>query len=325
MKAAVLHELGGIPRFEDFPDPIPQNSDEVVVQVTAASIKNIDKSLVKGSHYAKFYTQFPCVVGIDGVGRLEDGTHVMTGALPTSGIMAERALVSKARCFPVPNGIDDVTAAALPNPALSAWFGLSWRAQLKPGDSVLIMGATGVTGKLAVQLAKQLGAGRVVATGRNETILEQLRGLGADSTISLAQPDEALKTALATEAKLHPFNAVIDYVWGHPAEVLLSALTGQSLSAEAHTTRYVQVGAMAGPTLALAAATLRSAGVELYGMGGGSVPKAVMAKVPTEILPYLFDLVLQGKLHIDTEQMPLSDVEQAWQRDVPGKRIVIVP
>ena len=234
--------------------------------------------------------------------------------------------VSKRHLFRVPDGIDDATAAALPNPALSAWLAILWRSQLIAGESVLILGATGVTGKFAVQLAKLHGAARVVAVGRNKQVIQTLPELGADSVISLDKLDGELKNAFLAETKQKPFDIVLDYLWGQPAEVLLDALTGHDMTAEAHRTRYIQIGEMAGLTISLAAGTLRSTAIEMVGQGSGSVPKEVMAKISTEILPQILKLATQGKLRIDTEQVPLRDVEQAWQRtDLHGKRIVIIP
>ncbi|HEV8499320.1 MAG TPA: zinc-binding alcohol dehydrogenase family protein, partial [Gemmatimonadaceae bacterium] len=187
MKAAVLHALGSLPHYEDFPDPQP-GEKEVVVHVRAASLKNIDKAMANGSHYDA-YRELPVIVGVDGVGTLDDGTRVFCGgARPPYGMMAERTVVSRVRCLPIPDGVEDDTAAALPNPALSSWLPLVWRAHLQPGETVLILGATGVAGKLAIQIAKHLGAGRVVAAGRNPRVLETLPALGADATIALDQP-----------------------------------------------------------------------------------------------------------------------------------------
>ncbi len=187
MKAAVLHALGQPPRFEDFPDP-DTRPGEVIVHVRAASLKNIDKALASGTHYDR-HAHLPVVCGLDGVGVLDDGTRIFCGGpRPPYGMMAERTVVSRAWCLPIPDGVDDVGAAALPNPALSSWLPLVWRAQLRSGETVLILGATGVAGKLAVQIAKHLGAGRVVAAGRNMRLLETLPDLGADAIIALTFP-----------------------------------------------------------------------------------------------------------------------------------------
>jgi NADPH2:quinone reductase len=268
MKAAVLHKLGNPPRYEDFPDPQPREG-EVIVHVKAASLKNIDKAMANGSHYDS-HRELPAVCGIDGVGVLDDGTRVFCGgARPPYGMMAEQAVVSRVRCLSVPDGIDDDTAAALPNPALSSWLPLVWRARLKPGETVLILGATGVAGKLAIQIAKHLGAGRVVAAGRNRRVLETLPELGADATIPLDEPDQELRAAFRREAGNKPFDVVLDYVWGHPTEVLLDALTGHDVMAHRNPLRLVEIGEMAGPTISLPAAALRSSGIEIYGSGGG--------------------------------------------------------
>src|SRR6516162_8809847 len=309
MKAAVLRALGKPPRFEEFPDP-EASQGEVIVRVKAASLKNIDKMMASGSHYDS-HTELPVVCGIDGVGILEDGTRVFCGGCRRPyGMFAERSVVSRTWCLLIPDGVDDITAAALPNPALSSWLPLVWRAQLKHGETVLILGATGVAGKLAVQIAKYLGAGRVVAAGRNEQALKTLNDLGADATIHLDRRDKELAEAFTREANYKRFDVIIDYLWGHPTEVLLTTLTGHDLKAAATRTRLVEVGEMAGPTIILPAGALRSSGLELYGSGGGSIPpKAIF-----DTFPQLWALAASGKLRIDTEQAPLAEVEAIWQR-----------
>jgi NADPH2:quinone reductase len=321
MKAAVLHALGAVPRYEDFPDPQP-GRDEALVHVTAASLKNIDKALASGSHYDS-NGQLPAVCGVDGVGVLEDGTRVFCGgARRPYGMMAALSVVPRAWCVPVPDGVDDCIAAALPNPALSSWLPLIWRAKLQPGETVLILGATGVAGKLAIQIAKHLGAGRVVAAGRNERILETLASLGADATISLSESDEDLALAFSREALRGHFDIVLDYVWGRPTEVLLAALTGHDVRAESRGVRLIEIGEMAGPTISLSAAALRSSGIEISGSGGGSIPHTAIF----DAFPKLWALAAGGRLRIDTERVPLADVESAWQRnDLPGRRLVMIP
>lgn len=321
MKAAVLHTPGEPPRFEDFADP-QAGDGEVIVHVRAASLKNVDKAMASGSHYDS-HRALPAICGIDGVGVLDDGTRVFTGGCrPPYGMMAEQAVVRRAFCLPIPDGVDDDTAAALPNAALSSWLPLIWRAKLKAGETVLILGATGVAGKLAIQIAKHLGAGRVVAAGRNRQILATLPALGADATIAIDQTDQELAAAFIAEAGRKRFDIVLDYLWGHPTEVLLNALTGHDVMGEADTLRLIEIGEMAGPTISLSAAALRSSGIEIYGSGGGSVPHTAIF----ETFPQLWALAASGKLHIDTEPVPLAEIEAAWRRnDLPGRRIVIHP
>jgi NADPH2:quinone reductase len=231
MKAAVLHELGKPPRFEDFPDPVP-GPEELIVKMRAAAISRVSKSRASGSHYDS-YRELPVICGIDGVGLLEDGTRVFCGgSRPPYGTMCERTVVPRDWSIPVPAAVDDLAAAALPNAALSSWLPLVYRAKLQRGEMVLVMGATGVAGKLAIQIAKHLGAGRIIAAGRNIRVLEALPALGANAVISLAQPDDVLATAFAEEASRHPLDIVLDFVWGHPTEVLVGALTRHDLMAE---------------------------------------------------------------------------------------------
>lgn len=321
MKAAVLHTLGEPPRFEDFPEPQP-GQDEVLVRIKAASLKNIDRLMASGSHYDS-HRQLPVVCGIDGVGVLDDGRRVYCGgSRPPYGMMAEQTIVSKAFCLPVPDGLDDSTAAALPNPALSSWLPLVWRARLKPGETVLILGATGVSGKLAIQIAKHLGAGRVVAAGRNAQVLETLPSLGADATISLDQSEQDLTAAFVREARQTKFDIILDYLWGRPTEILLAAVTGHDVMAESSGIRLIEIGEMAGPRISLSAAALRSSGMEIYGSGGGSIPHTAIF----EAFPKVWALAAGGQLRIDTETVPLADVESIWQRkDLPGCRLVFIP
>jgi NADPH:quinone reductase-like Zn-dependent oxidoreductase len=320
MEAAVLHDLGEPPRFEDFAEPTP-NDDEALVSTKAASLKNSDKMMADGSHYDSL-RQLPAVVGLDGMGMLEDGTRVYCGApRPPYGTMAEKTVVPRAFCLPLPDAVDDLTAAALPNPAMSSWLALVWRAKLEPGETVLILGATGVAGKLAVQIARHLGAGRVIGAGRNPQALADLAGLGADATIRLEGSDTELQEAFAHQAG-DGYDVVLDYLWGRPTEALVAALTGHDVTAEPTRTRLVQIGEMAGPILRLPAQAVRSSDLEIMGSGGGSIPPAAIF----ETFPRLWELAATGELRIDVEPVPLSDVEEAWQRSgLSGRRLVFIP
>jgi NADPH:quinone reductase-like Zn-dependent oxidoreductase len=318
MNAAVLHTLGNPPRLEQFPEPIPAEG-EVVVQVRAAALKPVDKQIAAGTHYASF-RELPAVCGLDGVGHLNDGSRVFfAGARRPYGTMAERAVVRRAQCFALPDGLSDEVAAALPNPGVSAWLTLKERAKLAVGETVLILGATGVTGKLAVQIAKTLGARRVIAAGRNEKTLNSLLELGADATIQLDRTAEELTKVFAREASDKGFQIVIDYLWGQPTEALLSALTRNEFAAIGSETRLVQVGESAGATISLPAAVLRSAPLTIMGTAGMPAPEILMDALQ-QVLAY----GASGKLSIDTERVPLADIESAWQRE-GRSRLVIIP
>jgi NADPH:quinone reductase-like Zn-dependent oxidoreductase len=223
----------------------------------------------------------------------------------------------------VPDGVDDETAAALLNPGMSAWFALTWRAQLSQGESVLILGATGVTGKLAVQIARRLGAGRVVAAGRNAQVLSTLGGLGADATIRLDQPGQDLTEAFAREAGDAGFDVVIDFLWGGPTEALLAALTRTELTAAHSRVRLVEVGESAGTAISLPAAVLRSTKLEILGSGSGAVPPL---NVIVDSYHQLMARAASGELRVDTERVPLADIEDAWERQhLQGRRLVVIP
>lgn len=320
MKAAVLHTPGKAPRFEVFAEPTA-GKDEALVRVRAASLKAVDRQMASGSHYAS-PRELPVICGTDGVGELEDGTRVFFGGPRRPyGAMAERTVVPRAFCFPVPTGIDDETAAALPNPGVSAWLSLTHRAKLAPGETVLILGATGVTGQLAVQIAKLLGAKRVISAGRNARTLDRLRELGADATIQLEQAGDALKQAFVREAGETGFDVIIDYVWGRPTEALLGAITKQEFAVVTKETRLVQVGESAGATIALPAAVLRSTALTILGTAG--IPRR---EVLVDAMQQVMARASRGELRIETKRVPLAEIERVWEQpEESGRRIVVIP
>lgn len=318
MHAAVLHTPGQPPRYELFPDPVP-GPGEAIVQVRAASLKPIERLMAGGTHYAS-PREFPIVCGVDGVGTLDDGTRVFFGGPRwPNGAMAERTVVARARCWPVPEGLDDATAAALPNPALSSWLPLKWRAQLAAGETVLVLGGTGIAGKLAIQIAKILGAGRVVAAGRNEQVLSTLHDLGADAVVHLEGSDPDVTQAFAREAGDKGYDVIVDYLWGHPTELLLAALTRAEFSMKAAGPRLIPIGESAGPAISLPAAALRSAGLAI--LGGGFPPMSILMEAYHQAMAR----AASGELRIDTERVALADVEDAWRRPAGGRRLVLIP
>ena len=322
MNAAVLHTFNEPPHFEQFPEPVAEDN-EVIVHVRAAALKPIDKQMANRSHYAA-YRKLPVVCGVDGVGRTDDGTRVFFGGpRPPYGSMAERTVVSRSRCFPIPGKVDDEIAAAVVNPGLSAWGALAWRAQLSPGETVLILGATGVTGKLAIQTAKLLGAGRVIAAGRNQQVLNTLHDLGADTTIRIDKPGQNLAEAFAREAGDTGFDVIVDYLWGATTEALLAAIARSDFNAASSRVRLVEVGESAAPAISLPAAVLRSSRLEILGAGSGSAPAS--PEMWVEAVRQLMSNVACGALRVDTERVPLSEVENAWHREQHGRRTVIVP
>lgn len=319
MRAAVLRKLGQSPAIEDFPEPIAAEG-EALVSVLAAALKPIDKLLAAGTHFAS-PQQLPVVCGSDGVGKLNDGSRIFFGGPRRPyGSFAERTVIRRAQCFSVPESLDDLTAASIPNPGVSAWLSLSHRARLSSGETVLILGATGVTGTLAVQIAKILGASRVVAAGRNPNALARLPSLGADAVVSLDQPRESLVAAFRHHHAEARFDVILDYVWGPPVEAVLAAITVHELAASGPETRLVQVGDTAGPTIQLPAAALRSTALSIMGTAG--IPPM---EVLSAALSRVFEHAAKGELQILVEELPLARIAAAWNRPVSSRRLVFRP
>ncbi len=195
---------------------------EMLVDIKASVLENFDKGTVSGKHYSSnsLYPQFPAVVGTDGIGMTADGKMVGFGKIrPPYGAFAEKAVA--AYTVPIPEGIDAVRASAMPRSTLTSLLPLKYSAKLQPGETVLVNGATGVSGRIAIQVAKMMGAGKVIATGRNERSLGLLPGLGADVVIDLKQGDGDLAKAFMEAGGSNGIDVVVDFIWGHPAEVLI--------------------------------------------------------------------------------------------------------
>ncbi|MFT3702729.1 MAG: zinc-binding alcohol dehydrogenase family protein [Agriterribacter sp.] len=322
MKAAVIYQRDEMPQYTDFPEPTVKEKDEVLMTVTAAAIKHLDKSKASGKHYsAKADIATAKVIGGDGVGILKDGTKVF--ALGVSGMIAEKAVVDRRRMVALPEGTDDAVAAALPNAVAGSAMGLLFRAGMKGGETILINGATGFTGRVAVQLAKYYGAKKIIATGRNEQSLQSLLELGADETISLKQSDENFTARLKDIHASTPIDVVIDYLWGHTAELILASLKGDG--SFTHKTTFVSIGAVTGDSIQLSAEILRSTDLHLSGSGLGSWTKDEMKKLFTEILPEIFQLAADKKLKVDTVEVNLQDIEKLWEMEIQdGKRLVVI-
>ena len=313
MQAAVVNVLGQAPQYQSFPDPVAEEG-EAIIQVHAAGLHPVVKARASGMHYSSD-GKVPFVPGVDGVGTLEDGKRVYFAfSRAPWGTMSERTAAPQSRCVLVPDGLDDLTAAAVANPGMSAWVSIKDRAELAAGETVLVLGATGVAGRLALQVARQLGAKRIIAAGRN---VAAISADGADAIIALGQPEEAVRDAFAAEAA-SGIDVVIDYLWGRPTELLLEALAKGFQASSTHRTRLVEVGESAGKTINLPGAILRSIDLTLLGSGFGAVP---LDRIFTA-LPLLFSLAAAGSLNVDVEPVPLADVEAAWNRSEKGRRIV---
>jgi NADPH:quinone reductase-like Zn-dependent oxidoreductase len=320
MYAAVVHAFDAPPRYTTFADPVAVEGEELVT-VSAAGLHPIVKALAKGTHYGSS-GELPLIAGIDGVGKLEDGTRVYFGvARSPFGTFAECSLAASWMCLPLPEAIDDVTAAGIANPAMSSWAALTVRAKFIAGESVLILGATGVAGQLAVQVAKRLGARRIIAAGRNPQALQKLKALGADSVISLDQDEAPLVSAFRAEIAEAGVDIVLDYLWGRPAEFVLQAISQKGLRKASARVRFIQIGESAGKTISLPAATLRSSGLELLGSGFGSASLDQIRQALAEF----FQVAAKEPFQFHTKAAPLREVETLWNHAEEGTRLVFQP
>jgi NADPH:quinone reductase-like Zn-dependent oxidoreductase len=319
MHAAVVTEFGKPPRYQEFAAPIATGADDEVVAVVASGLHPRVRSQAAGTHYTST-DELPLIPGIDGVGRRADGSLVYFLLPDTAyGAMAEQTLIDPRRSIPLPADADPVLLAAAMNPAMSSWVVFRKRIDFVPGQSVLVLGGTGSAGQLAIQIARHLGASRVVAAGRGVHKLAALDALGADATIDLAAAPDGVAAELATKAG--NVDVVIDYLWGTPAELaIMPLLAGRD--DRSRLLSWVQVGAIAGPDIALPSAALRQANIHFLGSGQGSVS----ARGILDTLPSLVDEIDRGTFSIDAVARPLADVEAIWTaRDRPTERVVLEP
>lgn len=316
MRAAVLHAYGATPAYESFEEPAA-GEGQAVVEVAVAGVNPVDVRKASGT-YVSGPPPLPSVVGTEGVGRISgDGRRVYFSApVPPFGSFAERVLVNAEEPIELPDGIDDGLAAALGIAGLAAWLPLAWRAALQPGETVLVLGATGVVGQLAVQAARLLRAGRIVAAGRDPEMLERAARLGADATVDLsaAGEGEAL-TEVFKQAAGGEIHVVHDPLWGAPAAAALEALAVGG--------RLIQLGQSAGAQATLPSESIRGRALDVRGYLNALVP----ADVRREAYRTLVEHAAAGRIAVEVERVPLSEVADAWERVQRSahRKLVLVP
>jgi NADPH:quinone reductase-like Zn-dependent oxidoreductase len=320
MKAAIVTATGKTPIYGDIDAPIAREGEELI-SVRAAALSNLTKSRASGAHYSSSNI-FPAVAGTDGVGVTKDGRRVYFAMPePPNGALAELCPSHTRRLVDIPDSLDNITAAAIANPGMSAWGALVERAHLVAGETVLINGATGTAGRIAVQLAKHLGASRIIATGRNAKELEEVQQLGADIIIPFALDpqhpsgakdyEEALKQVFSSG-----IDVVIDYLWGQSAKTAIVAI---AKTVDDAPVRFVHVGgASREENIELPGAALRASGIMLMGSGVGSLSRAALV----QSIKHIFELVQPANLKIATEVAPLSKVGDLWEKATGKPRLV---
>jgi NADPH:quinone reductase-like Zn-dependent oxidoreductase len=318
MNAAVVSSFGEPPRYQQFDRPVPKGETEMLVDVLAIGLHPRVRSGAAGAHYTSTGT-LPMIPGIDAVGQRPDGTRIYFAAADDAiGTMADQAIADTRRAIELPGDADVTRVAAAMNPAMSSWVALRRRVPIRPGQSVLVLGATGNAGTMAVQISKRLGAGRVIGAGRDAGRLAALTSAGVDDTVQLTGDADATGEALAAAADV---DIVLDYLWGAPAQQAIMALL-TARSDRGRELNWIQIGAQAGRAIELPSVALRSANFRLQGVGQGSVGGAeYLAELPS-----LAGEITSGAIQVTPNPVPLADVESAWTRsDPPGQRTVLLP
>ena len=315
MLAAVVTQFDQPPRYAEFDEPVAADDTEIL-DVVAAALHPRVRSQAAGSHYTST-DELPLIPGIDGVGRRSDGSLVYF-VLPDTrfGSLAERTAIDVRRSIPLPDGADPIAIAAAMNPAMSSWLALRKRAHLQPGQSVLILGATGSAGRLAAQVAGHLGAGRIVAAGRDQRSLDSLAELGADIVSLSGDVDEAAARVGEAAADV---DIVVDYLYGDVAQAVIPAVLTRRTD-RGKRLDWVQVGAIAGPEITIASALLRAADFALMGSGQGSVSTR---DIVSELVP-LMDAVCTGAFPLAVDTRRLAEVEAVWGEPTDARRRVVL-
>ena len=322
MKAVVVTELGKPPVLQDVPEP-ERADGEALLEILAAPINPVDLGVASGRFFGGS-PPLPYVAGAEAVGRvLESEAHpegmlVWTGmhglGITRTGVMAERGVARDDGIVPVPDDVDPALAASLGIAGLAGWLPLEWRAPVRDGETVLVLGATGTLGLVAVQAAKILGAGRVVAAGRRPEGLERALRAGADATVQLDGAEnlaEALKAACGGDGP----NVILDPLWGDPVVA--------ALQAAAPGARVVQVGQAAGADAAIPSGSVRGKMLDILGYTNLRLDFDVLAPGYRTLVSH----AAAGRIQIDLERVPLDQAIEAWQRQAAGPetKLVVIP
>src|SRR3984893_11603545 len=314
MRAAVIERYGEPPVLREVPEPKADGAS--LVEVIAAPLNPADLSIASGKFYAGS-PPVPYVPGGEGVGRLvqngKPGPRVYFRAAMPNGSLAERAVIGPGQTVAIPDSVPDGVAAALGTPGIAAYLVLTRRAQLKPGETVLILAASGVLGTIAVQVARLLGAGRIVAGARNEQGLARAKELGAHTTVDLKQTDGL--TDRIREASGGQLHLVIDPLWGVPGVAALEAMSPFG--------RFVQLGQSAGPEAVVKSGIVRGRYLSILGYTGFLVPWEEQAAAYRTLI----DFAVSGQLKVEFEVLPLEAAPDAWKQQAasPHRKLVLSP
>lgn len=323
MRAAVITGHGQAPEYRPHPAP-ERGPGQALVRVTAAPVNPLDLLCASGTSYFGA-PALPYAPGTQGVGVVEDadtlpaGQRVWfscsAGMRPGDGAMAELCLAGEPAVLPLPDGVSDDLVAALGLSAIAAWMALTWRGGLKPGEHVLILGASGTVGQVGVQAARLLGAGRVAAACRDSHGRTRAAELGADAVADLSGDDVDTMAGRLAQATAGRLDLVLDPVWGKPAEAALQVLSPHG--------RLVNLGSAAGPAVSLGSAPLRSGTLSVLGYTNNALSGEQKATALREILGH----AAAGNLTADRETMSLARAAEGWSRtgQPPHRKSVLIP
>jgi NADPH:quinone reductase-like Zn-dependent oxidoreductase len=314
MRAAVLHSHGAVPEVGDFRDPEPEDGAELL-ELRAAALNPIDIRVAGGQFPLERYDT-PYVAGKEGVGARADGSLVyFEYTRKPFGAYGERTLIEAGSGYDVPDGLEPELAVCLGVSGLAAWLGLEWRGRLAPGETVLVLGASGVVGQIAIQAAKLMGAARVVAAARDAEALERARDLGADALVSLHDDVDDLAGTLREAAGGDGFDLVLDPLWGDPARAAIAATKSFG--------RVVNLGQSAGAETTLTSQAIRSKPVDVLGYTNYTAGEGRKAAAYAEMAGH----AARGEITVRVERLGLDDVPEAWQRQgsSPHAKLVVAP
>jgi NADPH:quinone reductase len=314
VRAAIVSEFGKPPELGERPDP-GDGDGRVVLEVLAAPLNPVDIAVGSGRYFAG-HPLLPYVPGCEAVGRVEgrDGLLYAFGdglGVGRDGALAERAAVRRDTLVPVPSPAEPALAAALGIAGLAGWLPLAWRAPVREADRVLVLGATGTAGIVAVQTARLLGAQRVVAAGRDPGRLERATGMGADATVQIdegADLAERFREACGEDGP----TLIFDPLWGSPAVA--------ALAAAARGARIVQLGQSAGAEASVPSGLVRGKQLDIFGHTNFAVPPEELASEYQRLVRH----AIAGEIRLEVEQVPLEEVADAWSRQARGAGVKLV-
>jgi NADPH:quinone reductase-like Zn-dependent oxidoreductase len=321
LRAAIVSSYDAPPEAGERPEP-EATEGQAVVELLAAALNPADLAIASG-RFPAGSPPLPYVPGIEGVGRVVESSRFAPGTrvwasgrglgVARDGAFSKRFAVADEVLVEVPEAAEDVAAAALGQVGLAAWMSLSWRAPVRPGETVLVLGATGSVGSVAVQVAKILGASRVVAVGRDAGRLEAAAALGADATVAL--DGDGFQEQLASAVDGSPPSLVLDLLCG-PALEAAMAVAGAGA-------RIVHVGQSAAPTATFVSGHVRGKQLQILGYSNFAVPLDALARGYADLIGH----ATGGRLSLPAEAVPLDRVADAWARQARGHdvKLVLVP